>query len=56
MAKRVKNPDMFDVDQFRCWMFPCYQHDLVNETFFAEQVRKKFETIERQKLEKTESK
>jgi hypothetical protein len=52
MAKKVKNPDMFDVDQFKCWMFPCRQSDLINQQLNAEQQRKIQETLKLKREQK----
>ena len=52
MAKKVKNPDMFDVDQFKCWMFPCRQSDLINQQQNAEQQRKIQETLKLKREQK----
>ena len=44
---------MFDVDQFKCWMFPCRQSDLINQQLNAEQQRKIQEAL-KQKREQNE--
>jgi hypothetical protein len=55
MAKKVKNPDMFDVHRFKCWMFPCLESDIRNQEFNADQQRKIRETMRQKKENNTEN-
>ena len=45
MVKKTKDLNMFDVKKYKCWIFPCREHDDANKEHNRIQQDKRNETL-----------